>query len=131
MLLRGRQKGGINTGCPQCTNDDGPYAGIDAGVLLLLLPSSDKFYGPGLAYRREEEDEDNDSNDSQEKDRGKEMMMTTITTVAMGGATLKDNETRTLLQAAATAMAPPNVLSAPRPYATRERLGSLEIYSVE
>jgi hypothetical protein len=46
--------------------------------------------------------------------------MRTMTTVAMGGITLKDNETGTLLQAVATAMAPLNVLLAPHHCTTRK-----------
>ncbi len=40
---------------------------------------------------------------------------TTTNTLAVGGATPKDGETLTLLQAAVTAMVPPNVLSASPP----------------
>jgi hypothetical protein len=96
---------------------------------MLLLPSSDKFYDPGLAFRWEEEDNDNDGKDSQEWDKGKGMMMMTTTTVAMGGAMSKDNETGTLSQAAEMAIALLNVLLAPRHCATRERPGLLEISS--
>ncbi len=99
--------------------------------MSLLLPSLDKFYNSGLAFRWGEEGEDNDGNNSQERDEGKGTMTTTTAAVAMGAAMLKDNETGTLLQTAAMAMALPNVSSAPRCWATRERLGSLEIYSVE
>ncbi len=67
-----------------------------------LLPSSNRFYNPGLAFRREEEDEDDDSNDSRERDEGERMMTRTTTTVAMGGAMSKDNETGTLSRAVAT-----------------------------
>jgi hypothetical protein len=42
-------------------------------------------------------------------------MTMTMTAVAIGGMMLKDNETRTLLRAAATAAAPLNVSSAPPP----------------
>jgi hypothetical protein len=43
------------------------------------------------------------------------IMTATTTTVAMGGTMPKDDETRTSLQAAATAMAPSDVSLAPPP----------------
>jgi hypothetical protein len=131
MLLRGRQSGGINAGCPWRANNGGPYARINARPLLSSLPTYSKFYNLGLAFRQKEEDEDDDGNNSQERDEGKGVMTTTTTTVAMGGIMLKENETGTLLWAVATPMAPPNVSSAPCRCTTRERLGSLEIYSAE
>ncbi len=118
-------------GCPRLANNDRPYAGINAGPSLFLLPSSDKFYDSGLAFRQEEEDKDNDGDNSQKRNEGKGTMTTTMTTVAMGGATLNDNETGTLLQVVATAMALPNVSLAPHCCTTRGRPGSVEIYSVE
>ncbi len=48
-------------------------------------------------------------------------MTTTTAKVAMGGAMLKDDETRTLLQAAVMAMAPLNVSSAPPPLRVKRK----------
>ncbi len=79
--------------------------------------------------RREEDDKDKDGNSSRERDEGEGNMATTATTVARGDAMLKEDETVTLLQVAATKMAPPNISLAPCHCVTRERLGSLEIYS--
>ncbi len=97
----------------------------------MSLPSSEEFYDLGLAFRREEEDEDDDNDNSRVRDEGERTMTITTTTLAMGGARSKDDETRTLFQVAATAMALLYVSLAPRHCATRERLGSLEIYSAE
>ncbi len=66
MLLRGRRGGGgIDAGCPQHADDNGPY-GIDFGPLSSSsLTPLDEFRVPGSAFRREVKDEDNDGDGPQ------------------------------------------------------------------
>lgn len=121
MLLRGRRWRGRagDAGRPRRDNyDDEPYVGINARPSSPSLPSSDEFYDPGLAFRREEdEDEDDDGDDSLGRYEGKETMTTTATmttaTLAVDGVTSKDDETVTSSRAAVSTMAPPNISSAP------------------
>jgi hypothetical protein len=60
--------------------------GVDMGQWLLLLFSSDGFYNPGLAFRREDTDEDNDN--LQGRDEGEGTTMTTRTTLQWLGKSM-------------------------------------------
>jgi hypothetical protein len=62
-----------------------------------------------FTFRQEEEDEDNGGNNSQERDVGEGTMMMDMATVAMRGATSKDNETGTSSRVVVMAMALPNI----------------------